>query len=155
MTRLPFARAAVRAVSQAVPRVFCVLVLSAQLYAVVHAYHDPLKRFGYQPFAESSVYRAQIDAVDRAGQRDSVADGFHGYRWQDLVQERVGTPFSWRSAPSGVNATLYFLQHALDYVATHTPNDRQTAYLEARVSYRKNRGPEQHVTLRSRTRPLP
>jgi hypothetical protein len=134
---------------------FCALVLSAQLYAVVHAYHDPLKRFGYQPFAESSVYRAQIDAVDRAGRHDSVADGWNGYRWQDLVHERVGAPFVWRSAPSGIDATLYFLQHALDYVAAHTPRDQRTSYLEARVAYRKNRGPEREVTLRSRTRPLP
>lgn len=152
MTRLASARAAVH---KAVPRALCLLVVGAQLYAVVNAYRDPLKRFGYQPFAESSVYRAQIFAVDRAGRRDSVADGFQGYRWQDLVQERVGAPFSWRSAPSGVQATIYFMQHALDYVATHTPHDRQTAYLEARVSYRKNRGPEEHVTLRSRMRPLP
>ena len=136
-------------------RVFCAVVLAAQLYAVVQAYHDPLKRFGYQPFAESSQYRAQIDAVDRAGRRDAVADGFAGYRWQDLVQERVGAPFDWRSAPSGVEATLYFLQHALDYVATHTPQDQRTSYLEARVTYHKNRGPEQQVILRSRTRPLP
>jgi hypothetical protein len=152
MTRSPFSRLVV---DKALPRAFCVLVLGAQLYAVVNAYHDPLKRFGYQPFAESSVYRAQIFAVARTGERDPVADGFQGYRWQELVHERVGAPFSWRSAPSGINATLYFLQRALDYVATHTPNDRHTAYLEAHVSYHKNRGPEEQVTLRSRTRSLP
>jgi len=136
-------------------RAFCAVVLGAQLYAVVHAYHDPLKRFGYQPFAESSVYRAQIHAVDRQGRRDDVADGFQGYRWQGLVRERVAQPFVTRSAPSGIAATLYFLQRALDYVALHTPRDVRTLYLEARVTYRKNRGPEQHVVLRSRDRVLP
>jgi hypothetical protein len=127
-------------------------VLSAQLYGVLHAYHDPLKRFGYQPFAESTVWRAEIVAIDAAGHRDSVEDGFAGYRWQDLVRERAAQPFRTQTAASGIGASLYFLQRALDYVVDHTPNDRDTRYLEATVWYRKNRGPERTVTLRSKDR---
>lgn len=136
-------------------RVFFASVVGAQAYAVVHAYHDPLKRFGYQPFAESSVWHAQIFAVDRAGHKRDVQDGFEGYRWSQLVRERVGNPFRQQSASSGVGATLYFLQRALDYVADHTPNDQRTLYLEADVFYRQNRRPEATTTLRSKLRDIP
>jgi hypothetical protein len=49
----------------------------------------------------------------------------------------------------GVGATFDFLDHALDWVAAHTPNDPETRYLEARVTYFENtRGPHE-VVLRS------
>ena len=136
-------------------RAFCALVLSAQLYFVVNAYRDPLKRFGFQPFAESSVWRVQIDAVDRHGEHRDISRGFEGYRWQTLVRERPGAPFQTSTAASGIGTSLYFLQHALDYVADHTPRDRRTQYLEAQVWFRKNRGPVEHKTLRSKQRALP
>ncbi|MET0385193.1 MAG: hypothetical protein ABW321_04500 [Polyangiales bacterium] len=132
--------------------VFCAGVLGAQLYGVLNAYHDPLKRFGYQPFAESTVWRAEIDTVDVHGEHATVTDGFAGYRWSDLVRERVGHPFHTQATSSGIGASLYFLQRALDYVADHTPNDHDTQYLEARVWYRKNRQAERWVTLRSKRR---
>jgi hypothetical protein len=133
----------------------CAAVLSAQAYAVVNAYHDPLKRFGYQPFAESTVFRVHIDAVARSGERHDIEHGFEGYRWQDMVHERVGHPFHTQSASSGIGASLYFLQRALDYVADHTPDDRRTLYLDASVWYRKNHGPERTVNLRSKARAIP
>lgn len=136
-------------------QLFCASVLAAQAYAVVHAYHDPLKRFGFQPFAESTTWRARIEAVDGSGRRQDIADGFQGYRWDELVRERVVDPFHTHDAKQGIDASLYFLQRALDYVADHTPNDRGTRYLEATVWYRKNRRPEAQVTLRSHTRALP
>jgi hypothetical protein len=144
-----------RSLRRSAALVFCAGVLGAQLYFVVHAYRDPLKRFGFQPFSESSIWRAQIDAVDAAGRRRDVSHGFEGYRWQRLVRERVGWPFSTSVAGSGVETSLYFLQHALDYVADHTPRDRSTRYLEAQVWFRKNRGPVQARTLRSKSRDVP
>jgi hypothetical protein len=137
------------------PRLFCLGVLAAQLYFVVHAYRDPLKRFGFQPFSESTTWRVQIDAVDREGQRQDIQQGFAGYRWQDLVHDRVGSPFTESVASSGIAASLYFLQHALNYVADHTPRDDHTHYLEAHVWFRKNRHPPESVTLRSKLRMLP
>jgi hypothetical protein len=136
-------------------RVFCASVIAAQLYAVVHAYRDPLKRFGYQPFSESTQWQVRIWAVDRAGHKTDVAQGFEGYRWSDLVRVRVGQPFHLQPASSGIAASLYFLQHALDYVAAHTPRDRRTRYLEADVSFRKNRGSLQSVVLHSKPRGVP
>ena len=45
-----------------------------------------------------------------------------------------------------------FLDEALDWVADHTPDDTETAYLEATVTaYHNTRGPETHV-LRSHRR---
>lgn len=135
--------------------VFCAGVLSAQLYFVIAAYRDPLKRFGFQPFSESSIWRAHIEAVDAQGQRQDVSHGFEGYHWRRLVRERVGSPFSTSVASSGIETSLYFLQHALDYVADHTPRDRRTRYLEAQVWFRKNRGPVESRTLRSKLRDVP
>ena len=133
-------------------RLLCACVLGCQLYFVVRAYSDPLKRFGFQPFAESSTWSARIYRVDDSGARRDVRDGSWGYRWRDLVRERVGSPFRVHHAASGVGATLYFLQRALDYVADHTPADRSTRYLEAEVSYQRNRGSPQRTTLRSKLR---
>ena len=58
-------------------------------------------------------------------------------------------------ANSGVDATLYFMQSALDYVAEHTPRDQRTLYWEARVFTVKNRGPVRSHTLQSRYRFVP
>jgi hypothetical protein len=135
-------------------RALCACVLGGQLYLVAAAYRDPLKRFGFQPFAESSVWSAQLYRVDERGQRRDLRDGSWGYRWNALVRERVGSPFRVHHASSGVKATLYFLQRALDYVADNTPADRSTRYLEAEVRYRRNRGPTQRAVLRSKLRDL-
>ena len=55
----------------------------------------------------------------------------------------------------GVGATVDFLDDALDWVATHTPADRETRYLEATVTYFENtRGPSVTV-LRSVERSRP
>jgi hypothetical protein len=134
---------------------FCASVLCAQLYFVVNAYHDPLKRFGFQPFAESSIWRAHIDAVDGAGRRRDIQHGFEGYSWSKLVRERVTRPFDTNVANSGVESSLYFLQRALDYVADHTPRDHSTRYFEAQVWFRKNRGPVEERRLRSKLRDVP
>lgn len=136
-------------------RAFCAVVLGTQLYFVLRAYHDPLKHFGFQPFSESTTWSAQIDAVGADGTRHDMVEGFAGYRWDDLVRDRVNAPSRRRHASSGIGATLYFLQHALDYVADRTPGDTTTRYLEARVRFRKNRGPEEQVTLRSHARQSP
>jgi hypothetical protein len=137
-------------------RLLCACVLGAQLYLVVAAYRDPLKRFGFQPFAESSVWSARLVRVDARGVRRDLHDGSWEYRWDALVRERgLGSPARVRHAKSGVKTTLYFLQHALDYVADHTPEDRSTRYLQAEVSYRRNRGPTQHAVLRSKLRDVP
>lgn len=55
----------------------------------------------------------------------------------------------------GVGATVDFLAEALDWVATHTPDDHDTRYLEATVTtYENTRGPTVTV-LRSVERERP
>lgn len=122
-------------------RLFFAGVVGLQIFFIVRAYHDPHVHFGYQPFNESSTWRAEIVRVTVDGRRLSVRDGWQ-YDWNDLVRDRVDHPFDLGHADSGVDSTLVFLQHALDWVADHTPEDRETLYLEAHVTYFRNtRGP--------------
>ncbi len=136
-------------------RLVFVSVLALQLGAVVHAYGDPHKRFGYQPFPESSTFAANIVRVRWDGPPMLVDDAaFAGYRWAELVTARgLDRPSVHRHAPYGVAATLDMLQKALDYVATHTPRDHETRYLEAEGFTIRNRGEPRHLRLRSVERP--
>lgn len=122
-------------------RVFFATVIVAQAAFLVRAYDDPHTHFGYQPFNESSTWKARIWRVTADGRRRDVRDGWQ-YDWDHLVRDRVGQPFDLGHADSGVDSTLDFLQKALDWVADHTPEDRETLYLEAYVTYYRNtRGP--------------
>ncbi len=123
----------------------------------VNGYRDPHKFFAFQPFNESSTWRADVVRVTRDGDRVPIDGGWAGYDWDTLVdmtalQHPGGGQ---RHAYMGVGATIDFLEDALDWVATHTPADRQTRYLEATVTYFENtRGPER-VVLRSVERARP
>jgi hypothetical protein len=65
----------------------------------------------------------------------------------------LGNPAPLHHADHGIDTTLAFFADALDYVAAHTPRDRQTLYFEATVTYYRNRrGPFTRV-MRSRERP--
>ncbi len=134
---------------------FFVAVVALQAHFVVAAYDDPHSHFGYQPFSQSSTWQATIVRVLDDGSRVDVREGWEGYSWPALVQERgLDTPWVAGTAPSGVESTLAFFQQALDYVATHTPRDTHTRYFEAQVHTVKNRRPRDWV-LRSVERELP
>jgi hypothetical protein len=47
---------------------------------------------------------------------------------------------------------MAFLESALDWVASNTPRDRETRYLEARVTAWHNADPPRVEVLRSRVR---
>ncbi len=147
-------RASDTALRRGAAKVFFVFVVSAQFYFVVAAYDNPHKHFGYQPFSQSSTWESSIVRVLHSGERIDIRDGWEGYRWSELVRERgLDAPWVRRSAPSGVESTLDFFQQALNWVATHTPRDRETRYFEAHVRYIKNRGAPQTVVMRSVERP--
>jgi len=131
-------------------------VLAVQVGFAVNGYREPHKFFAFQPFNESSTWRADIVRVTWSGERVSVDDGWGGYRWDDLVgMGALKSPATLRHAYMGVGATVDFLDDALDWVATHTPDDHETRYLEATVTYFKNtRGPTVKV-LRSVERAAP
>lgn len=135
-------------------RAFAACVLLGQAVLVVRSYADPHNFFGFQPFNESSTWRADIVRVTTDGRRVPIEEPWPGgYRWDDLVDWRVlERPSTLRHAYSGLDASVDFLDEALDWVADHTPEDRQTLYLEARVTgFRNTRGPVTTV-LRSATR---
>ena len=134
-------------------RSFFVAVLTAQIGLAVNGYRDPHKFFAFQPFPESSVWQADIVRVTWDGRRLPVEGGWDGYDWNTLVHSTVLTsPFRLRHASRGVDHTIAFLGDALDWVATHTPADHDTRYLEATVTYYRNtRGPHT-VVLRSEER---
>lgn len=124
-------------------------VWSLQLGFVVAAYDNPQKHFGYQPFSESSTWEATIVRVLRDGRRVDVRDGW-SYEWGAMVRGRgLDRPWHEHHAASGVDATLERLQAALDWVATHTPEDTETRYLEAEVRTVRNRRPMRFHVLRS------
>lgn len=135
-------------------RVFFVAVVVAQFALVVRSYADPHNFFGYQPFNESSTWRADVVRVTTDGDRIPIESPWPGgYDWNELVGwEVVQHPGRMKHAYSGLDASLDFLDEALDWVADHTPADTETLYLEAEVTgFRNTRGPE-HRTLRSDVR---
>jgi hypothetical protein len=131
-------------------------VLVLQVALAINGYRDPHKFFAFQPFNESSTWSAEIVRVTWDGERQPVDEGWAGYRWNTLVDMPALTGYSrTRHASYGVGATVSFLDDALDWVATHTPADHETRYLEATVTYHRNtRGPEVTV-LRSVERDRP
>ena len=134
---------------------FIVAVLAVQLGFAINGYRDPHKFFAFQPFNESSTWQADIVRVTWNGERLPIGAGWAGYNWDELVDmAALRRPERLRHAYMGVGATVDFLDEALDWVATHTPDDRETRYLEARVtSFENTRGPKVTV-LRSVERPM-
>jgi len=135
-------------------QVFFVVVLLVQAGLILRAYHDPHKFFGYQPFNESDTWQAELWRVTVDGDRVPIDDGgWSGYDWDELVGvPRLADPDRLRHASAGAAATIDFLDEALDWVADNTPNDTETRYLEAEVTwYRNTRGPFRTV-LRSDVR---
>jgi hypothetical protein len=137
-------------------KAFVAGVLAAQIALAINGYRDPHKFFAFQPFNESSTWSAEIVRVTWDGERWPVDEGWAGYRWSTLVDMPALTGYSrTRHASYGIGATVSFLDDALDWVATHTPADHETRYLEATVTYHRNtRGPEVEV-LRSVERDRP
>lgn len=132
-------------------RAFVVVVLLGQAALLVRSYTDPHNFFGFQPFNESSTWRADIVRVTSDGRRVPVEEPWPGgYDWDELVGWGVlQRPAQLKHAYTGLDASLDFLAESLDWVADHTPDDTETRYLEAHVTaYRNTRGPAQRV-LRS------
>jgi hypothetical protein len=122
---------------------FVVAVLAVQVGFALNGYRDPHKFFAFQPFNESSTWEANIVRVTWDGERVPITEDWAGYEWDALVgMAALRRPERLRHAYMGVGATIDFLDRALDWVADHTPQDRETRYLEATVtSFENTRGP--------------
>ena len=116
-------------------RVVVLAVVALQLGFVVRGYSSDHKPFAFQMFPEASTWRADVVRVTTDGRRVPIERAWSGYRWDDLVG-RVGLqdPAFRHHADAGLANQLAFLRSALNWVAEHTPRDRETRYLEARVT---------------------
>jgi hypothetical protein len=134
-------------------RAVVVAVVALQLGFIVRAYFSDHKEFGFQMFPESSTWQADVVRVTADGRRVPVERPWSGYRWEELVPN-VGLryPGIRRHANAGLDNQLAFFDSALDWVATNTPRDGETRYLEATVTAWHNDDPPVEEVLRSRVR---
>jgi hypothetical protein len=116
-------------------RVVVLAVVVLQLGFVVRGYSSDHKPFAFQMFPEASTWRADVVRVTADGRRVPVERPWSGYRWDELAPA-VGLrqPAVRHHADAGLANQLAFLRSALDWVADNTPRDRETRYLEARVT---------------------
>jgi hypothetical protein len=130
-----------------------VAVVALQLGFIVRAYFSDHKEFGFQMFPESSTWRADVVRVTADGRRVPIERPWSGYSWAELVPN-VGLryPGVRHHAYAGVDNQLAFLDSALDWVATNTPRDHETRYLEATVTAWHNDDPPVEEVFRSRAR---
>lgn len=116
-------------------RAIVVAVVVLQLGFVARGYSSAHKEFAFQMFPESSTWRADVVRVTADGRRVPIEPSWSGYSWDALVRDRgLQDPALRHHADAGLANQLAFLQAALDWVAANTPRDRETRYLEARVT---------------------
>lgn len=134
-------------------RVVVLAVVVLQVGFIARAYWSDHKEFGYQMFPESSTWRAEVVRVTADGRRVPVEQPWFGYRWDELVRDRgLRYPAVRQHADAGLDNQLAFLDAALDWVAANTPRDRETRYLEARVTAWHNDDAPRMQILRSPVR---
>jgi hypothetical protein len=116
-------------------RVAVLTIVAGQLAFIVRGYWTDHKPFAFQMFPESSTWRADVVRVTSDGRRIPIERQWSGYRWDELVSGRgLQNPSVRHHADAGLDNQLAFLRSALEWVADHTPRDRETRYLEARVT---------------------
>jgi hypothetical protein len=134
-------------------RVVFVTVVALQLFFIARAYWAPHMEFGFHMFPESSTWQASIVRVTNDGRRVPVERPWSGYRWDELTRRSgVSYPSVRQHANAGLDNQLAFLRSALDWVASHTPRDHATRYLEARVTAWHNDDPPRVEIFRSHAR---
>jgi hypothetical protein len=134
-------------------RVVVVAVVGLQLALVARGYWADHKEFAFQMFPESSTWRAEVVRVTADGRRVPVEHTWAGYRWDELVPNRgLAYPSVRHHADAGLDNQLAFLEESLDWVAHNTPRDRETRYLEARVTSWHNDDPPRVKVIRSDVR---
>jgi hypothetical protein len=134
-------------------RVVVIGVLLLQLALIARGYWADHKEFAFQMFPESSTWRADVVRVTADGRRVPIEQPWAGYSWDELVPGRgLSYPAVRHHADAGLDNQLAFLESALDWVALNTPRDRETRYLEARVTAWHNDDPPRVEVLRSRVR---
>lgn len=134
-----------------------VAVLAAAVviaFGIGNGYRSASPALTWQMFPEASTWQADISRITFDGRQIDVREPWGGgYEWSALVDGGgLSTPFTERPASYGIVVALDRLQHALDWVAVNTPEDDETAYLVAVVTYRHNADPPQTARLTSVSR---
>jgi len=133
--------------------VVVVAVVVVQVGLVARGYSSDHKQFAFQMFPESSTWRATVVRVTADGRRVPIERPWSGYRWDELVRGRgLSYPSIRHHADAGLDNQLAFLEAALDWVASNTPRDRETRYLEATVTSWHNADAPRVGVLRSSVR---
>jgi hypothetical protein len=134
-------------------RIVVLAVVLLQLAFIARGYTADHKEFAFQMFPESTTWRADVVRVTAGGRRVPVEVPWDGYTWDGLVTERgLSYPSIRHHADAGLDNQLAFLRAALDWVATNTPRDHTTRYLEARVTAWHNDDPPRSEVYRSQAR---
>jgi hypothetical protein len=134
-------------------RVVVLAVVVVQLGLIARGYWADHKEFAFQMFPESSTWRAEVVRVTTDGRRLPIELSWSGYRWDEMVPNRgLRYPSVRHHADAGLDNQLAFLEEALDWVADNTPRDRETRYLEARVTAWHNDAPPRVEVIRSHVR---
>jgi len=134
-------------------RVVVLAVVVVQLGLIARGYWADHKEFAFQMFPESSTWRAEVVRVTTDGRRLPIELSWSGYRWDEMVPSRgLRYPSVRHHADAGLDNQLAFLEEALDWVADNTPRDRETRYLEARVTAWHNDAPPRVEVIRSHVR---
>ena len=141
---------------------FVVAFLGLQLGLILSADLRPDRVFGFRMFNESSslkfqLYRevekrrkrTRLPIVDGAWTARTPSAEVSEFRWTGRVRYGSLTrPGEFVHSPYGLDAGLFRLQHALNDVVAHIPDDAETLALIAEVDLLKNGRPAGHVTLR-------
>jgi hypothetical protein len=131
-------------------RAVVVAVVLVQALLVARGYWSDHREFAFQMFPESSTWQADVVRVTEDGRRVPIEEPWSDYRWEELVTGRgLSYPGERHHADAGLDNQLAFLDAALDWVADHTPRDRETRFLEARVTAWHNDDRPHVVVLRS------
>jgi hypothetical protein len=134
-------------------RVVVLAIVVVQLGLIARGYWADHKEFAFQMFPESSTWRAEVVRVTTDGRRLPIELSWSGYRWDEMVPNRgLRYPSVRHHADAGLDNQLAFLEEALDWVADNTPRDRETRYLEARVTAWHNDAPPRVEVIRSDVR---
>ncbi len=126
----------------------------------------PDRVFGFRMFNESSKVKFELSRRVRRGRRERLVPLRDGawrartaagerreFQWQTSVRyPALSAPSRFVHATYGLDAQLFRLQAALDYVASHTPEDAETLAFVADVDTIKNGRPGPRVRLTSRRR---
>src|SRR5277367_5022115 len=131
---------------------FCVLFFGSEAVLVATAGMRSDRSYGFRMFPEASTIVVHVARRLDGGrvvpieadrwQAHDCSGGVHSFRWSTMVHSpapgQLDVPIG---APYGVESELHRTRDALEWVATHTPEDCETRALVARIEPRKNGRP--------------